>query len=762
MKQLFIFFMILFGGLQLSAQKFEQSNDPMNMQSNRKNHQTDSTGSNKEIPKGLKEWVVDTKFGERKPVIPDTLSHMFMNTNAAWGLRGDYNTLGNLGGARINRLFIDRPLGEQFIFTQPYEYFVKPIDKFHFTNTLSPLTNLSYHSMGDKTDGDDHLVAKFGVNAGKKIGVGFLFDYIYNRGIYQNQNTAHFNYTMYGSYIGDRYQAHLLLSTYHQKASENGGITDDNYITHPESFNENFQPAEIPTTLSQNWNRNDHQHVFFSHRYNIGFNRKVRMSEDEIKAKKFAMAAQKEKAAKNKEDKNSEENGAQGKQPVFEGRPKGAVVAGDEPQDTTQAKPTRIRILNQAMADSLNDAAKKAAEDSLWLKNEYVPVTSFIHTLQVDNYRRIYQAYETPESFYAHQYNQVGKLAGDSIFDQTKHLAIKNTFAISLLEGFNKWAKAGLKAFISSDMRHFSLPDSLGGYTSFNEHNLSVGGQLSKTQGKSLHYQITGETFIAGKDAGSLKFDGSVDLNFPLFGDTVTLAASGFIHHTNPTFYFRHYHSKHFWWDNDDLSNIFHTRVEGLFHYRKTRTTLRVAADEIKNYTYMGVTYDQTGNESISNLQLSVLQYSTPLTVFTASLSQDFAWGPIHWENVFTYQKSLNNDVLPLPTINIYSNLFFRFKIAHVLKCDLGADVRYFSAYRAPEYQPGIGQFVVNGNAQGTEVGNYPFVNAYANFHLKNTRFYIMMSHLNGGIGKRNYFLTPHYPTAGRVLELGLSWDFYN
>lgn len=63
-----------------------------------------------------------------------------------------------------------------------------------------------------------------------------------------------------------------------------------------------------------------------------------------------------------------------------------------------------------------------------------------------------------------------------------------------MLEGFNKWAKAGLRAFVTSDLRHFTLPDSVGGRMSYNEHNLSVGGQLLKAQGKTLHYNVTGSS----------------------------------------------------------------------------------------------------------------------------------------------------------------------------------------------------------------------------------------------------------------------------
>ena len=110
----------------------------------------------------------------------------------------------------------------------------------------------------------------------------------------------------------------------------------------------------------------------------------------------------------------------------------------------------------------LSDMQDVAAQDTMWLKTEYVPVTSFIHTLRFDTYRRIYQAYDTPENFYAQTFDGVGPCGGDSIFDKTKHLRLQNTFAISLLEGFNKWAKAGLKAFITSDLRHFTLPDRMG------------------------------------------------------------------------------------------------------------------------------------------------------------------------------------------------------------------------------------------------------------------------------------------------------------
>lgn len=732
-----------------------------NMTSRNKTNRKDSLKNEKEIPEGIKVWTIDHRFGDRKAAVPDTLSHMFMNTVFTTGLRGEYNTTGNLGAPRINRIFTDRQNEGQFIFTQPFDFFITPIGQFHFTNTLSPFTNITYNTAGNRLNGEDHLTTKFGVNAGKKLGVGFKFDYLYGRGYYQDQSTAHFNYTMYGSYIGDHYQAHLLLSTNHQKVTENGGITNDNYIIHPESYSDKYTTSEIPIVLSQNWNRNDNQHIFFTHRYNLGFSRKVPMTADEIKAKKFAMASKKDNESSKQEKETSRNNK---KDEPIEGRPDNAKIMGTEPDG--QKKTNDRLALDKHTADSLLSIENKKQADSMWMKKEFVPVTSFIHTIQFDNYRRIYQAYNTPSNYYAHNYNVQEYLSGDSIYDKTRYYSLKNTFALSLLEGFNKWAKAGLKAFITSDLRHFTLPNTTG-IDSYNEHNLSIGAQLSKTQGKLLHYDAIAETWLTGSDAGQMKLDVNADLNFKLFGDTLTLSANGFLYRLNPTFYYRHFHSRHAWWDNNNLSKIIHSRIQGILNYQKTRTTLRVEIDEIKNYTYFASSYN-TVNDNRVNHAIVVKQNNGLIHLLTASISQDFTFGPINWENMIIYQNSSNKTVLPVPALNIYSNLYLRFKIAHVLRCDFGADVRYFTKYYAPDYVPILGQYAIqtntdtNGSDNRIEIGNYPVANVYANFHLKHTRFFIMLSHFNAGTGRKNYFFTPHYPLNQSILRFGLSWNFFN
>lgn len=747
-------------------------------QTNRKVN-TDSLGSDKEIPKGIKVWTVDERFGDTKAAVVDTLQHMYMNSTFTEGLRGEYNTLGNMGTARLNRIFIDRRNTQgNFIFTEPYDYIVNPVSDFHFTNTYSPITNITLNSCGDKVTGEDDFKAMFAVNANKRLGAGFRFDYKYGRGYYNAQSTSHFKYTMWASYLGDRYQAHLLFSTNHEKMTENGGITNDDYIKHPEIYTESFATNEIPTVLEQNWNRLDNQHIFFTHRYNVGFSRKVKMTEEEIKAKKFAMASKKENAEENAKEEARKKAKEQGKKfdekaydkqqgAKFSGRPDGAKIAGDEPAKDSDAKDirndsTRIAVNGKAAADSLLAIQKKNAEDSLFYKSEYVPVTSFIHTVKFDNYRRIYEAYQTPADYYLKEYYDAGRLTGDSIYDQTKHWHMKNTFAIAMLEGFNKWAKAGLKAFASYDLRHYELPTMEGGFEKFNEHALSVGGQLSKQEGKTLHYNAVAEIGLTGVDAGTLAIDGNVDVNIPFLGDTLQVRGDAFFHRETPSFYYRNYHARHLWWEND-LDKTIHTRIMGTLSFPKTRTKLRVAVDEIKNYTYFSQSYDITEKGLRTGVMVTPMQESGGINLLTAQLEQNFRLGILNWENQFTYQHSSKESVLPVPAFNAYTNLYIKFKVVKVLNVDLGADMRYFTSYEAPDYSPYMGQYTVQGNGENNvKIGNYPIVNVYANVHIKHTRFFVMMSHINAGQGDKNYFFAPHYPMNERVFRIGVSWNFFN
>ena len=770
--------------LQLQAQVYNEMDEFGNIRQRDENggsfnpNKRDSTKNNKEVPKGVWAWTVDRKFGDIRKAQLDTMPHLYQNSIYNTGVFGEYNSTGNNYTARLNRIFIDRKPFSEFFFVDPYDYTTKEPEDFLYLNTLSPYTHISYDNCGDKQNGEDHIDAKFGINAGKRLGMGFDLDYYYGRGYYQNQANSHFRASLYATYVGDRYQMHFLGSAYHRKATENGGIVNDNYITHPELETTQYSEDEIPTVLSRNYNRNNSQHLFFSHRYNIGFYRKVKMTDEEIKARQFAQAAAKDKeqreAQKKTEGMREDNLGRRKNEPVKEGpkgRPDNAKIMGDEPgtQKDTPADSTRIKVESQEAMDSL--MAEKAKQDSIdaTMKKEYVPVTSIIHTLDLNNYERTYNAAVTPDNYYADTFydtDDEGNYGGVGVNDKYKYFSVKNTFGLALLEGFNKYMKAGLKGFVSYEMRNYKMPAILEGATEYylakhSEHCLNVGGQLSKTQGRTFHFNLAAELGVTGMQSGALAVDFDTDLNFKLWGDTLRLAAKAFFHRTKPSFFHENYMSKHLMWDQS-LNAETRTHIEGLFTYEKTRTQLRVAVEELQNYIYYGMSYNttSTGREQLTG---GVFQESGNINVLTAQLKQDFTLGVLNWENVITYQNSSNKDVLPLPDLNVFTNLYLKFRIAKVLLVELGGCATYFTKYYAPDYLPQIGQFAIQKNEESKkEIGGYPFVDVYANFHLKRTRFFIAMSHVNAGSGSKEYFLTPHYPTNTRVLRFGVSWNFYN
>ena len=89
----------------------------------------------------------------------------------------------------------------------------------------------------------------------------------------------------------------------------------------------------------------------------------------------------------------------------------------------------------------------------------------------------------------------------------------------------------------------------------------------------------------------------------------------------------------------------------------------------------------------------------------------------------------------------------------------LGVDCDYYTKYKSIAYQPATMSFY---NQREIEVGNYTFMNAYANMKLDKARFYVMFSHVNQGMTGNNYFVLPHYPLNPRKFQIGVSVDFAN
>lgn len=688
----------------------------------------DSTNTEiQSLPPKLYMWKLSETLGNRTIIPADTASLNFQSTNLVEGMFGHYNYLGNLGSPRLSRLFFEREESEPTIFMAPFSSFFTRPDQVLFTNSNVPYTNLTYYKAGSKVNGEERFKSYFSVNVNKQLAFGFNIDYLYGRGYYQNQSTSHFNAGLFGSYIGEKYQVQAVYNNFFLKMNENGGIADDQYITRPENMSggkKEYESTTIPVKLEQSSNRNKDFYIYLTQRYRLGFTRRVRNTQEG----KPTVSAPKASSSPSSEAEISASNND---------------IA--LPNDSIASK----SVSTLAAANDSLPSVSTADNDSLF-EEEFVPVTSFIHTLKVERSRHQFRSGSEPEGFFPEDYKLYKNYSNDS----TTAFSVKNVFGIALLEGFNKYAKAGLTAYISHKFSRYDLmnTDTLTDMRRirYTEQEIFLGGELAKREGKLLHYNVNGEVGLVDKAIGQFRVNANLDLNFRLWKDTVNFYARGYVSNTLPSFYMRHYHSNHYNWDNDNMDKEFRTRVEGELNISHWGTNLRAGVENIKNYTYFNQSAlpEQNGG----NIQ-----------VLSATLKQDFRLGVFHLDNEVTWQKTSNETVLPLPQLSLYHNFYILAKLAKkVLTVQLGADVRYFTKYNAPAYAPGVQQFHLQPTDDLVEIGGYPIVNVYANLHLKRTRIFAMMYHVNAGMGSANSFLVPHYPINPRLFKIGVSWNFYD
>ena len=682
----------------------------------------------KPIPIGQFQWVLEPRLGTVVDAENnDTVVHDFQKWNATDGYTGEYNYLANISSPRLSRLYFNRDnTSDEFLFLQPYSFFRGSLQDFRFTNTKSPITNLAYHSCGNRQTGEDRVRGYFATNINKLAGLGFKIDYSYGVGYYYAQPSSMFGSTFYGYYRGERYNIHAYIGVNHMKMGENGGIEDDRYIEDPYSLGQSYDSRNIPTMLDQTWNRNHEQHAYLSHRYNMGFTRVIEVP-DSLKPTP----------------------------------PSAAELLSDLP-DSIQTVLRGDTLARRLAIDSLMQVWQGKQE----IPKEFIPVTSIIHTFELSNLKHEYLSHNTTKDYYTDCFYG----DGNKMADLTKALSVRNTFGIALREGFNKWAQMGITLFGTHKLRTYQLMDGQDGLTRYTENDISVGGELARTQGSRFHFNTSAEVWLVGEHVGDLNIDGKTNLQLRL-GRRDSLFTDVHVNfmHRKPTFFFRHYHSQVCWWDNDDLSREVRLKIDGTLRLKKLGTTLQVGFENVSNYTYFGMQNTLHAGKSATSIiptdyshAVDVMQTGS-VQVFGATLAQDLHWKFIHWDNQVSYQTSSNQDALPLPKLNIYTNLYllFRIGIAKVLRVQIGGDMRFFTSYYAPDYSPAIQQFAVQDtNFERVNIGGYPIVGVYANMHLKHCRLYVSARHVNAGSG--HSFLVPHYPINPLTIHFGLSWNFFN
>lgn len=370
---------------------------------------------------------------------------------------------------------------------------------------------------------------------------------------------------------------------------------------------------------------------------------------------------------------------------------------------------------------------------------QFVPVTRFIHTLRYDDGRKKYFEPSAEKTFYKNTFlNSVQ--TNDTAAQQT----LTNRFAVGMTEEFNKWLKFGLTAFAENSIERFSfIEDTLMGHSL--KSNTKIGAVLSKNQGKYFRYNFSGDLTMLGYKAGDFNLGAYVGGYFKIRNDSLTLKANGFIKSNEPEFFVQNYLSNHFRWNND-FSKTYKTHISGKIAIPTRKFAFEMNLENISRQIY----YDTLALPS---------QFEGNVQILTARLNQDFRFGKFGLENDVVYQLSSNSEIIPLPMLALYHNLYYSDLWFDVLSVQLGLNLRYHTSYFAPAYMPASGRFF---NQREMLIGNYPQGNVYGTFHLKRVRFFVEYYHVNQLFMKGAYFSMPNYPLFPAVFKMGLTWNFYD
>ena len=159
-------------------------------------------------------------------------------------------------------------------------------------------------------------------------------------------------------------------------------------------------------------------------------------------------------------------------------------------------------------------------------------------------------------------------------------------------------------------------------------------------------------------------------------------------------------------------------------------------------------------------------QYNKPINIL-----QFFASKKIKLKKNFFYyadatlQQTDKAAPVKLPFLYTRSRIAFEGSLFKNLKISTGLEMRYYTAYKANNYSPLLGQF----SPQDTvTIKNRPDIAAFLNFRIKGFAAFLRAENLNtinfsNGFGfVDNNFAAPHYPTQGLMIRFGIRWWFVN
>lgn len=211
-----------------------------------------------------------------------------------------------------------------------------------------------------------------------------------------------------------------------------------------------------------------------------------------------------------------------------------------------------------------------------------------------------------------------------------------------------------------------------------------------------------------------------------------------------PDYFYQHYYSNHFRWDNDfNKENI--VKIHGAIEF----PFLKAGANYylLTNYTYLDATPEPR-------------QIERSFSVFQAWLFPSFRFWNLSWDSYLYLQKTSNDALVRIPLLAGKSSLYYNNSLFdEALLFQIGVDAKYKGSYFADNYMPALRSFYVQDDKK---IGDFFYIDAYVTFTIKRTHLMLKYMNITEGLTPYNYYDSPHYPMKDRALLFAISWRFHD
>ncbi len=178
-------------------------------------------------------WKLNDFLTEKYDVEIDTMINNFQISNPVFRNNISSTFLGNPGLAARSNFFPERLNSSDFIFVDPFRFYLRHPAEIKYYNTRRPFSLINFSTGGPRGKNEKILSLLHTQNIDPGFNVGFRYFNVNSEGQYSDQQAVTNAMSFFSSYELDNYSLHANLNLNSARVFENGGLVDDRSLYDP-------------------------------------------------------------------------------------------------------------------------------------------------------------------------------------------------------------------------------------------------------------------------------------------------------------------------------------------------------------------------------------------------------------------------------------------------------------------------------------------------------------------------------------------------